>query len=261
MSPAGLAVTSVTRLPFPSNWFLDNTSAINCIPGLGLPDQIRSMTQLTEYLLWQSSAPTVPEEDQNIPLVDSHDIISPLGRFLSVPELQNILGEYQKTDTCYFIALSKVTLNVHKDMNFFFLSGTQLHTLPCCHFAAVVSAGCMSIALSSFGIFFQFLGLPHLLLVGFHLSFYPPLIFYTFVTTSFLSWLLLLVLTSIYVNLRNLERLLLPMVTMALVKEMLFLQRPQTKQHLWSVYSSVIIYSDGSEFNERWVWMNTNLKI
>lgn len=120
MSPAGLAVTSVTRLPFPSNWFLDNTSAINCIPGLGLPDQIRSMTQLTEYLLWQSSAPAVPEEDQNIPLVDSHDIISPLGRFLSVPELQNILGEYQKTDTCYFIALSKVTLNVHKDMNFFF---------------------------------------------------------------------------------------------------------------------------------------------
>lgn len=120
MSPAGLAVTSVTRLPFPSNWFLDNTSAINCIPGQGLPDQIRSMTQLTEYLLWQSSAPAVPEEDQNIPLVDSHDIISPLGRFLSVPELQNILGEYQKTDTCYFIALSKVTLNVHKDMNFFF---------------------------------------------------------------------------------------------------------------------------------------------
>lgn len=129
MSPAGLAVTSVTRLPFPSNWFLDNTSAINCIPGLGLPDQIRSMTQLTEYLLWQSSAPAVPEEDQNISLVDSHDIISPLGRFLSVPELQNILGEYQKTDTCYFIALSKVTLNVHKDMNFFFFCLEHSFTL------------------------------------------------------------------------------------------------------------------------------------
>lgn len=260
MSPAGLAVTSVTRLPFPSNWFLDNTSAINCIPGQGLPDQIRSMTQLTEYLLWQSSAPAVPEEDQNIPLVDSHDIISPLGRFLSVPELQNILGEYQKTDTCYFIALSKVTLNVHNDMNFFFCLEHSF-TL-CCHFAAVVSAGCMKEHCSDFlCIFFQFLGLPHLLLVGFHLTFYPPLIFYTFVTTSFLSWFLLLVLTSIYVNLRNLGRLLLPMVTMALVKEMLFLQRPQTKQHLWSVYSSVIIYSDGSDFNERWVWMNTNLKI
>lgn len=158
MSPAGLSVTSVTWLPFPSNWFLDNTSAINCIPGLGLPDQIRSMTQLTEYLLWQSSAPAVPEEDQNIPLVDSHDIISPLGRFLSVPELQNILGEYQKTDTCYFIALSKVTLNVHKDMNFFFLSGTQLHTLPCCHFAAVVSAGCMKEHCSDF--LWYFLSVP-----------------------------------------------------------------------------------------------------
>lgn len=262
MSPAGLAVTSVTWLPFPSNWFLDNAFAMNWIPGLGLPDQIRSMAQLAEYLLWQSSAPAVPEEDQNIPLVDSHDIICPLGCFLSVPELQNILGEYQKTDTCYFIALSKVTLNVLKNMNFFFCLE---HSFPLClavillqWFLRVVWK---SIALISFGIFFQFLGLPHLLVVGFHLSFYPPLIFYTFVTTSFLSWFWLLVLASVYVNLTNPRRLLLPRVTVALVKEMLFLQRPQTKQHLWSAYSSVIIYRDGSEFNERWVWVNTNLKI
>lgn len=256
MSPAGLAVTSVTRLPFPSNWFLDNTSAINCIPGLGLPDQIRSMTQLTEYLLWQSSAPAVPEEDQNISLVDSHDIISPLGRFLSVPELQNILGEYQKTDTCYFIALSKVTLNVHKDINFF-LSWTQLHTLPCCHFA-----GCMKEHCSDF--LWYFLSVPwvaplatcrisSVILSSFNLLYLCHDLIFILVFT-----------VSSCLNLcepKESGEAITSRVMMALVKEMLFLQRPQTKQHLWSVYSSVIIYSDGSEFNERWVWMKTNLKI
>lgn len=42
MSPACLAVTYVTRLPFPSNWSLDNSSAINYMPALGLPAPIRS---------------------------------------------------------------------------------------------------------------------------------------------------------------------------------------------------------------------------
>lgn len=43
-------------------------------------------------------------------------MICPLGWFLSVSDLQRMLGD-EEIDICYFIALSKVTLKVLKNIN------------------------------------------------------------------------------------------------------------------------------------------------
>lgn len=135
--------------------------------------QSRSHPQsCSQCLLWQGPAPAVPEEDQNIPLVGNHDMICPLGWFLSASDLQRMLG-HEEIDICYFIALSKVTLKVLKNIHisniFFFIP--CFVPFCCCEFCGLYKGTLLWFSL----VFpFRFLGCPISCLQDFTCHFTHP---------------------------------------------------------------------------------------
>lgn len=179
---------------------------------LGLPEQITSPVLLAECLLWQGPAPAVPEEDQIIPLVGNHDMICPLGWFLSASDLQRMLGD-EEIDICYFIALSKVTLKVLKTLIFlilYFIFILGLVPFCCCEFCGLYKGTLLWFSL----VFpFRFLGCPVSCLQDFTCHFTRPDPLYLCCDLFiFILILTVLALASVSIDQMKPGRLLLPSV-------------------------------------------------